>query len=127
MATSLATYRALVPTHSSIADDTVETYLALGAKRHTATAFGVLYTEAMCFWAAHVIERTPGLGSVDANTSGPVTSRRAGRQAESYGGFTFDGGSLSDQELMTTTYGQRYLDIRNSRAATAPRVVRVGT
>lgn len=126
MSTSLATYRALIPAHSAIADATVEVYLELAAKRHDATRWGVVYAEAMCFWAAHTIERTPGLGGATSAAVGPVTARSAGKVSESYGSLSGNGGSTVDQDLMTTVYGLRYIDIRNTRAASCPTTLVAG-
>lgn len=120
---SLALYRSLVPAHSSISDDTVEAYLALSAQEHTASVWGNVYAQAMVWHAAHVIERTPGLGSASADAPGLVTSKRAGDLAVTYGAPP----GAADDELATTTYGQRYLALRRSRAACAPTAVLAAT
>lgn len=118
---SLALYRTLVPAHSAVADDTVTTMLELAARRHTASAWGQVYAEGMVFFAAHQVERTPGLvsGSGSASETGTITSQRDGDLSRSYAPPASSGMTSSDAELQTTRYGQRYLDLRGSRAASA--------
>jgi hypothetical protein len=123
---SLALYRALVPSHADVVDTTVDVYLELAARRHSAASWGQVYPEAMVLWAAHRIERTPGLvpGSGGASTAGPITSQTDGDLSRSYGAmatgpWTGDG----DADLRTTRYGLAYLDLRDSRAGTSPGAV----
>ncbi len=103
---SVALYRSLVPAHGHVPDDTVETWLALAARRHTATRFGDLYPEAMVWWAA--AELDPEV--------------QAGLYGASSGATCADG--LTSIEVADTTaerpYRRRYLDIRNSRASSTP-------
>lgn len=125
MSASLDLYRALVPAHSSVADDTVETYLELATRRHTAGAWGAVYPEAMVWWAAHRIQRTPGLvsGSGGADEVGQITSQSDGDLSRSYAAQATTG-NTGDDELASTRYGQAYLDLRRTRAASGP--TRVG-
>lgn len=127
---SLALYRALIQGHDPllVVDATVNTWLALAAKRHSATAFGAVFPEAMVFWAAHKIETTPGTGAGGSGSSGatgPVLSKKDGDLAISYGaaGAGSSVVSGSDADYLRTTYGFAYLDLRNSRSAVAPGVV----
>ena len=122
---SLALYRALVPGHAAVLDATVETWLELAARRHSAAAFGTVYAEAMVWWAAHFVELTPGTGagSSSGSTVGQILSQKDGDLSVTYANTTSSGGSGGTGDLTTTRYGQLYLDLRNSRAAMAPGVV----
>jgi hypothetical protein len=119
---SLALYRSLVPAHSSVVDGTVEVWLELAARRHTATAWGAVYPEAMVWWAAHQIERLPGSGASGGGASevGVVTSQSDGDLSRTYAVPSEATASGPDAALNSTRYGQLYLELRNSRAASAP-------
>lgn len=123
--TSLQLYRALVPAHSSVVDGTVTTYLELAARRHTASAWGVVYPEAMVWFAAHMIERAPGLvsGTGGGSDVGNVISQTDGDLSRTYASPAALSGSSSDAWLASTRYGQLYLDLRDTRAASAPTAV----
>jgi hypothetical protein len=69
---SLALYRQLVPAHRDIASEVVETYLDVAASLHTASAFGDAYSLAMVYFAAHLVERTPSVGSGGADEARPT-------------------------------------------------------
>lgn len=123
---TLAQYRALVPAHDHIPPDVVEAALASAAARHTASEWGAVYGEAMCWFAAHRVERTPKRGKGSADEAGAITS-----QTDSQSTDTGKSSSLSrsyaaprvapaDAELATTRYGLAYLGLRDSRAASAP-------
>lgn len=124
---SLALYRELVPGHSAVDDDLVTTMLALAARRHTATAWGDLYPEAMVWFAAHRVERLPGSGASGGSAAevGTITSQSDGDLSRSYAAPVSTGSALDD-ELSSTRYGQFYLDLRRTRAASGPTFVGVG-
>lgn len=120
--TLLERYRILVPGHSAVLNPTVQAWLDLAESRHTRSAWGAVYDSAMVFWAAHGIEVTPGTGagSSDASAVGPVISQRDGDLSRTYAAPALSSGSTADGSLGSTRYGQQYLDLRNSRVATAP-------
>jgi hypothetical protein len=122
---TLARYRVLVPGHAAVDDSTVETWLEIAARRHLASAFGLMYAEAMIWWAAHRIERTPGLvsSSGGAGEVGPVVSQTDGDLSRTYAQPAQSAVGSTDAELGTTRYGQAYLDLRNTRAAGGPTYV----
>lgn len=110
MSASLDLYRSLVPAHARVPDDTVETWLTVAARRHTATAWGGVYTEAMVYWAAAQIEpqvRAGILGGTEtcADPAAPAVD-------------------LVDPR--STPYWTQYIDARDSRAASAPTRVSAG-
>lgn len=104
-------------------DSRAATFLALAEQCHTATAWGEVYTQAMSYFAAHMLTTAPATGGSDAAPGGPVTSKKAGDVAVSYGSPGGAPMTSGDADLMTTAYGRRYLQLRESRAAVAPRVV----
>jgi hypothetical protein len=126
MPADLATYRALIPAHASVSDDTVNVWLGLATRRHTASAWGAVYGEAMCFWAAHFVEKIAGSsgGGGSGGAVGPLVSQKDGDLSRTYAApAAISGLSPTDDGLATTEYGRAYLDLRNSRSATAPFVV----
>ncbi len=129
---SLALYRSRVPAHASVPDATVEDWLEQATAAHTASAWGDRYALAMIWWAAHHIERTPGLVARMGSASevGAVTAQSDsqtkvdGRSSALSRSYAAPGGSTpEDIDLRTTRYGQLYLSIRHTRAARAPFVV----
>lgn len=124
---TLALYRELVPEHSAVLDGTVSVWLALAVQRHTASAWGAKYNAAMVWWAAHGIQTTPGTGAPGAppaGAAGPIVNQRDGDLSRTYA--TPSSGAAtpgSDADYRRTTYGQRYLDARDSRADSGPFVV----
>ena len=125
---SLELYRALIPDHTAgVLDGTVLTWLGLAIRRHDAGSFGSVYPEAMVFWAAHRIQTLPGSGAPGAppaGAAGPLVSHRDGDLSRTYAppssGVVASG---SDADFQRTTYGQDYLDLRDSRAATGPDLI----
>lgn len=125
-APSLDLYRSLVPEHSAVLDATIETWLGVAVRRHTAAAWGAAYGDAMVAWAAHRIQRTPGSGAPGTGSStevGAIASQRDGDLSRSYATPASTAMTPSDAELQTTRYGQDYLAMRDSRAASGPTFV----
>lgn len=119
-APTLALYRARIPAHAAVLDAVVETHLDDAIEAHTASGWGERYDVAMVYYAAHNIERTPGSGAntLTANTAGALSSSNGQGLNSSF--QTHSTKSGEDFDLRTTKYGQRYLEIRNTRAFTAP-------
>lgn len=123
---SLSLYRTLVPDarHAALDDDVVETFLEVAARGLSSIAFGVKYPEAAVWLAAHLIETTPGVlssGSAGAGEVGPITSQKDGDLARSYGAVAGSASmSVSDADLMRTTYGLKFLQVRGTRSSSAP-------
>lgn len=126
MSSSLDLYRTLVPAHSAVSDDFVETMLELATRRHTASAWGQVYPEAMVWWAAHRVQCTPGSGAggSTADAVGPVVSQSDGDLSRTYAQPASDS-AASAEDLTSTRYGQAYLDLRRTRAASTATVVGV--
>lgn len=135
---SLDLYRIVIPAagHAALPDATVEQFLELSAQQHTASVFGVNYQLAMVYHAAHVIDVTvPAAGGYAASAaasglSGPATSVKTGDLAVSAAGPSSGSGAganqtADDSYYALTTYGQRYLQIRNTRSGVLPDTITV--
>ena len=127
-APTVALYRTLVPAHKAVSDDLIQTYLDDAIDVHNAAIFGNRYDRALIWWAAHQIERTPGLGlnGDAASEAGAITAQsddqtedgKSSSLSRSYA--TTPTRDPEDAEWATTRYGLKYLEIRNSRIARAP-------
>ena len=110
-----------------------ETYLAISAQVHDASALGAPTETMLTEFAAHLMTLSPGDGSGfgggGAGAAGPITSKKAETLSISFGSTAAaatTGATLSEASLMQTTHGQIYLTLRGSRAAVAPFHVGVG-
>lgn len=116
-------YRALVPAHNAVPSETVIAWLAIAGRRLLASAFGNAYPEAAIWWCAHQIELTPGSGA-GGDTLSPESPERHKRQRARSARRAAPPGS--DEWYRSTQYGCMFLDIRDSRAASAPGLVGPG-
>lgn len=131
IAALLAHYREIVIEHASVADAPIQAWLGIAVRRHNAAAFGDVYYDAMVYYAAHGVQLQPGSGAPGApsssNAQGPLISQRDGDLSRTYAApassSSGGGGPGTDAWLLLTTYGQLYLDMRDSRAETSPFVV----
>lgn len=122
MSGSLTMYRRRVPAHENVDDEIVEDALSDAAARHSASALGANYVLACIWWAAHWVQITPGSGATGAGCSGAAAttcftgsvSSRSGRSAPVCKDVRAPPGG------MTTVYWERYLDLIDTRAASAP-------
>ena len=131
-APTLALYRARVPAHAGVSDAVVEVFLTAAIEAHTASGWGDRYDIAMSYWAAHHIERTPGLvpgrkgsalevGAVTSLTDSQSVNGRSSNLSKSLTNRA--GKNAEEAEYLTTRYGSLYLTTRASRALDAPFVV----
>lgn len=104
---SLATYRAMVPAHNQVPDETITTWLALAAQRHSAAAFGQVYAAAMVAWAAAHIEPQVVAGQV--GMPGAVCAPPPAEMDQK-----------APPKSAPSMWWTLYLDYRDSRAAGAP-------
>lgn len=127
---TLELYRTLIPAHGGVKNEMVTQFLTDAALSLTSAAWGVQYARACVYLAAHWAERTPGSGAngSTAEEAGAVTSQSdtqsegggAGSSSLSRSYASPTGGTLEEQDLRTTKYGQLFLQIRASRVARAP-------
>ena len=130
--TALEEFRDIAGEFEAIADAAVQRWLDRAARSMDAGRWGAVYPEALANHAAHLMTRggvgqvlTPGDPTVAA--AGSATSITTGRLAVSFGGSGGAGAGRasdgSEDDLTTTKYGLRYLDLMKSRAARLPMVL----
>jgi hypothetical protein len=133
---SLDLYRLIIlaPGHVALADATIEQFLTLSAQQHAPVAWGNVFTQAMVWHAAHTIDvivsSAGGAASLSpgGSASGTVSSLKTGDEAVGFGAASTGSGpassiSAADAQYLRTPYGQRYLQLRNTRSARAPTVI----
>ena len=108
-----------------LTDAQITSLLERAVAVHSPQFWGRAFPEAMVLYAAHCAERSPGLiasdGQGTASATGPLTSQKDDLLASTYGlpaGHTT--GHLGDADLMMTSYGLRYLQLRGTRCRSAP-------
>jgi len=122
-AAELARFRVRAPEFASVSDDSVDNWLDAAGRQMTASKWGGVYTDAKADLAAHMMARTPGIGTgASALAAGPVSGRRSGQESVTFGSAAAPG-NPADADLLTTVYGQRYLALRGTRAAAGTRVL----
>lgn len=102
-------------------DGTINTWLEITIRRHTAADWGAMYPEAIVWWTAHAIETTPGTGagSDSAEVTGALLSQRDGDLSRTYAA-PIGPASTGSSTFGSTHYGQMYLDLLRSRAVQVP-------
>ena len=76
--TTLQDITASDPAFDSVADATLETFIALAVGQMSATQWGALYTQGAAFLAAHLYAALPGAAATGgASAGGAVTQRKA--------------------------------------------------
>jgi hypothetical protein len=111
-----------------LTDPRVAAFLARAERRHNEAAWGDVYEDAMGAYAAHMLTRYHATATASASAGevpGSISSRRAGGESEDYGSASIAIAHDSDAGLKTTRYGLDYLELRASRAVTAPTTIRV--
>jgi hypothetical protein len=116
-------YRALIPAHAAIHDDVVATFIGLASSQHSPAAFGTQFLAAMVYYGAHLVEKTPGLGSSLPNETNIVTGQSDGSVSRQYSMPSAQEPDKRNQWLQTTVYGQNYLAIRASILAGKPEYI----
>lgn len=113
-------YRTLIPDHGHIDPGVVNEFLQIASSMHNATAFGARFTLAMIYFAAHMIEMTPGFGSRNADEVGPVVAQTDGPASRQYSTPDLSEVDRRNKWLAQSQYGQFYLAITAGLAATKP-------
>lgn len=126
--TTLQLLTAIAPQVAARADYAV--FLEIAATQMYATAWGDVYAIAACYLAAHLATLSPSTAAAaeaSASVAGPLTQESAGDLSRSYGSATsgVSGIAVSDASLMSTAYGREFIRLRNTRSASAPRVIRI--
>lgn len=118
MATSLQTYRSLVPSHASVPDVTIEAWLEVAANAHDSTAFGTVFVPAMVMYAAAHLEPQVVSGQFPVDSHGNICAPpKVDPEAP----------AVKVPKIDETSFWQAYLRFVRSRAAVAPFHVGPGT
>jgi hypothetical protein len=123
VSTSVALLEQIAPQY--VGDARAEAYLELAASVHTASVWGSVFAFAMALYAAHMLTQDDRAAEGGAASAGPVTSRTAGDLSETCANTASQ--VAGDNELAETIYGRRYLQLRKTRAASAPFVAGAAT
>jgi hypothetical protein len=113
-------YRALVPGHAAVPPTTISVFIGQASLQHSPAAFGALFTTAMVYYAAHMVEKTPGLGPSLASEVATVTGQTDGDVSRQYQTAMSTDPNRRNPWLSTTVYGQQYLSILAGLPATKP-------
>lgn len=109
------TLRVLAPELAGETNDRLDAFLAMAARRVSASEWGELYADGCIYLAAHLLTLS-NRASSGSSGAGPVVSQSTGDLSVSYGAVV---GVLStDAQYATTTYGVEYLNLR--RLVTVP-------
>lgn len=117
MATSLETYRALVPAHAGVAEVTVSAWLEEAARCHSAAKLGAVYVPALVMWAASKIDVGVQNGSIPLLGSGGDICAPL---------LPVEGETKKPTKPEDSPYWQTYLGYVRSRASTGPMAVGPG-
>lgn len=119
--TTLELFRILCSDLASETDDRVNDFLEVAAGYLDAAAWAGQYQRGAIYYAGHLMLRSPAGGGGEPDSPGAVTSKKTGDESIGRGLILPTTGlTLDEADLMGTTYGQIFLSIRNTRAATAP-------
>ena len=102
----------VAPEFEDLADGVKDQAIAFAGQRISAEAFGRLYQQAIAYLAAHILASARGdVSSGEAGAIGQITSIRTGDLQ--IGGQALAGVEGANASLASTSYGQRYLEIKN--------------
>lgn len=108
--------KVLGPEFTSETDDRLDQFLDWAALSINRRVFGSKADLATILLAAHYLTRFPSSGG-NASQSGSITMEKVGELQQSYSDLSGKA-EPSDVELMTTSYGARYVTLRRSTLAT---------
>ncbi len=116
-------FDAIAPELASLSPAVKTTWLGFATPHTPSAVWGSRTSTGRAYLAAHLYTRSAAAGSTSAAPGAP-TSLRAGQVAVTYG----SGPSVSpgDVDLATTSYGLRFLALRNSLAASKGFVLNLG-
>jgi len=122
MSVTATEVKALFPELASMADATIEAWIAVAERHHNAEAWGGKSEDGITFLAAHFSElarrreAAAAAGGGGMATALPMTGRTVDRVSVTFGGLMAGGvgGALSDAMLQSTQAGQLYLFSRES-------------
>ncbi len=124
-----ALVRAYAPELASVSDSAIDLRCDVAEALTSARVFGAYYTIALAYLTAHLLtvdlraSGGPTGGGGGSAGVGPVTAERVGDLSTSYGSIGWTPRSAADADLSATSYGIRWLALRDSRAGVLPVVV----
>lgn len=118
---TLTLFRQLVPALCEETNARINVFITVAAQRLDASKWGAVYQTALVYLTAHLLLRSPvDNGTEEMSASGPVTSRKTGDEAITYGSLGVSSIVMTDADLAQTHPGQCFLGLRNTRAAGLP-------
>ena len=104
-----------------LGDANLDDFITLAVSMMEPSAWGELYGQAVAYLTAHLMTMASRGSSGGSGVSGPVTMRKAGDVAESYGSINVQVDS-ADAWLMLSQYGITFLGLRSMLSITGPRL-----
>jgi hypothetical protein len=129
--TVLSVLQRIAPTCA--ADSLVADWIAASVGQHRADGWGNAYFDAMAYHVAHCWtmskreQQSIAQGTYGA-AAGAVTALRAGDLGVNFASRSASRGqgiSPQDEEYLSTSYGVRYLSLRDTREWSGPRIISV--
>lgn len=124
---SSAVFDAIAPALKD--DPDVETFLTLAGQQLSASVWGILFEQGASYLAAHMMTlRDRAVAAADfsggavGGGAGPVSSMSEGGLSVSWAGVSSGSASSRENELASTTFGARLIDLE-SKLVTTPVVV----
>lgn len=107
-------FLALFDEFSTVPTKKIEVYLSLAQIRVSQSQWGNAYQAGVCYLAAHMLVSAGGNAGSQSGSGGaaggPLTQEAVGDLSRSFGTVGVQGSG--DELLMTTRYGQMFLDLR---------------
>ena len=103
-------------------DERLALFLGMATRRLDRSAWGAVYEDAQVYLAAHLLTLSARSSTAGAG-AGAITGMSTGDFSMSFAPVMTRPGA--DAELATTVYGQQFLALRSTRAAGAPRLIKV--
>lgn len=118
MSASSTFFKQLIPSLSTLTDESVDFWLSQASLLVSAAEFGSLYDQAVCYLAAHlyVVGNGVGVDGSSAEGAGPIASQSTGSVSVSYAGAQ---NSDYASAYGSTRFGRQYLALRRKRIITA--------
>lgn len=88
----------------------VDAYIGIASTRVDAATWGVNSQYATALLTAHMLAAGGGQGGHGGSVGGPITQETVGDLSRSYGTVGVPGSGM--QELLTTRYGQMFVELR---------------
>jgi len=118
MTIEAASFKVFFPEFSSVDDARVDIFLTNGKLRVSQKVFNTTYELAVFYLAAHMLATSinnENSGGAGTGNKGAVSSEKVGDLSISYGSISSGGGSGSSAQLIETSYGREYIQLRKEK------------